>query len=273
MPSLRFHLVLVSAMAMLLSTTAGEPKEWKSHARIGHILREEEVKAADAPQVRQAFFAQERTVEGLDALRGKHEATVDELKSLAAKLRLSSRERVLGVQANGRIGLVWWDVEKQTYRQSATKDAEYRVTADRLEAALAVLDGRALAEGQTVSGDTPAFPLPPDYIRSIAKATPGSEVGFGAGLGVGLAVGGPPDVAAGNFAPEPVEDNKARGALERFVAYRAESNLDKTFVVLVVYEYPDATSRVPKGYRFFAVASDEKVMKPINEAFAYATKK
>jgi hypothetical protein len=272
MTSIRFRLVLVSTM-VLTGTYAGEPKEWKSCPRIGHILRDEEVKAADAPQVRQALFARERTAEGLDALRDKHEATISELMSLSAKLRLSPRERVLGVQANGRIGLVWWDVEKRAYRQSATKDAEYCVTTDRLEAGLAVLDGRALAEGGTVSGETPTFPLPPDHIRSIAKATPGSELGVVAGLGVGLAVGGPQDVAAGNFAPEPAEDNKARGALERFVAYRAETNSDNTFVVLVVYDYPDKTSRVPSGYRFYAVSSDEKVMKPINEKFDYSTKK
>jgi hypothetical protein len=234
-------------------------------------LTADEIPNAKAPNLRAALFGKEEGIK--DALAAMYadakDATVGELTSVVKQLKADGRKVGANEQQDGRLSLVWWDTKNKKYvrysgKVEKGKCADFDPETHRLMLAFAVLDNKSIAaKGPPSPNSTTSGGLPPDWKLKDYQL----------GHGIGGVFGGYGTTGFGNYAPEPAEENKARGALEEFVAFRAGKNLDTKFAVLVVYQYPDATSRIPSGYRFFAAASDEKVMKPINEAFAYPTKK
>jgi hypothetical protein len=240
-----------------------ERSHWLTKDRLEHPLRTSELDKAECGQIRSAFFGSGDPRATIAALRTKPEVTRKELRALAGGLSLEAREDKKGVQPNGRITLLWWDTKQnQARRSTAAKDHVFNPDTDRLLAALAVLDNKAIRDGKWVPWEKrPVLPLPGGW--------PKDENVDGRGQAIGFALSAASPVSAGDFTAEQTVFNVVRSTVEDRTArwmLKKKKNSDSEYAnegdrvtVLIVYEYDKLGDHTPIGYRFYAVSASGKL--------------
>jgi hypothetical protein len=105
--------------------------------------------------------------------------------------------------------------------------------------------------------------LKPFLAPARLSKTDRNNLGFFAsyeyGHGIAGQFGGSGELSFGNFTPEWDTWNASRGRRESGIRDWIAANQSDRVVVMVVYRYPNRNSRVPSGYRFFAVSASGKL--------------
>jgi hypothetical protein len=255
--------VFLTAAVIQAGSPFPERAHWLTADRLEHPLRAGELGKAECAQIRSAFFGSGDPRETIEALRTKPDATRKELRGLAAGISLEAREDEKGVQPDGRIALLWWDTKQnQARRSTAAKDNVFNPDTDRLLAALAVLDNKAIRHGKWVPWEErPVLPIPDGW--------PKDDEVEGRWPALGLALGAARPVSAGDFTAERTYFYVARAFLGDFTARwmmkkekdakEEYANAGDRVTVLIVYEYEKLGDHSPIGYRFYAVSASGKL--------------
>jgi hypothetical protein len=240
---------------------------------VAHPLRASELveagKATEpvAGKVRGVFFGAGDPSKAVKELFDKPDVARKELRDLAKSVKLKPRKAEKGVQPDGRIALVWWDTKaKKARRSTAAKDNTFKPATDRLVAALAVLDNKALRAGKWVEWkDVPSLPLPRAWTEDLERnglADRATQV-----PAIGRAFSKPGPVSAGAFTAEWLGIDWPRvDADDRVAEWVMKQNAKKEYVnekdrvvVLIVYQYAKAGDRSPRASRFYAISASGKL--------------
>jgi hypothetical protein len=253
---MHYKVAFLTFITLTGGVMATEPQHWVSAGNLKNRLRYGELPKDGTPQLQTVFLSADDPAKSLLALHDDPEATVKELSAFAGGVSLAKADVEKGVQADGRIALVWEVAGKGKYRRSsAEKDNTYEPDAHRLVAAIAVLDTTAVRAGKWAEGEELSATLPAKWLKSPAEHGWTIEEKLVGGLGVGAAFGGDDATIVGNFSPDPLESFGGRSGInEQVVRFlNKDGNKGAKVVTLMVYLYPDATSRVPNGYRYYVV--------------------
>jgi hypothetical protein len=239
---------------------AVEPKHWLPVGRLTEPFRAAELPKAGTEKIKAAFFGKDDAGKALEAL-SMTTLGLKELRALASAVRLKAPKKRKDIQVRGRVAFVWWNATRGAYRRSTNAKANAFVSdSDRLAGALALLDSEAIRSGKWVDGETPTVTFPSRWVKSKADggfAIPKDR--YLGGQAVGPALAGVHAATVGNFAPEPDTVNAARGAVERAIVQFIKRNPKARVTVMVVYTYPDKTSRLPTGFRYYATDAAGKL--------------
>jgi hypothetical protein len=258
---MRSLFLIPTAVMVLLGCTAARADDGKLWLVKDHLklpLRPDEVPESGCGHLRRAFFEGDEPGKAVEALFKQADLARKELRALAQGVSLGARKKEKDVQADGRVALLWWDMQTNRYRRSsAAKDNTFNPDTDRLVAALAVLDSAAVADGKWLDREEEwKLPLPARW------TTPRAEGGFGfpedwlRTQAVGPSLGGITLISAGDFTGEQLGWDGYRGAAEDRIAVWMRKHPDDRVVLLIVYEYdPDHNPRCPAGYRYYAVSA------------------
>jgi hypothetical protein len=250
-------------MTFLMTTfhnDAVEPKHWIPVSPLAEQLHAAELPKAGIHNIKVVFFGPGDASKALKAL-SKGTVALKELRALASGVRLDGRKKQTDIQPRGRLAFVWWNVTRGTYRRSAnTKENAFVSDSDRLAGALAVLDSDAIRAGKWVDGESPTVAFPARWVKSKAHggfAIPKHRCVGGQAIGPTLA--GVHSTTRGNFAPEPDTVHAARTAVERAIVRFIKRNRKARAAVMVTYTYPDKTTRLPAGFRYYATDASGKL--------------
>jgi hypothetical protein len=274
------NVVLFTCGAVFLTAAAAGAQparpgqsHWLTRDRLAHPLRADELaeagKAAEpaAGKIRGVLFGAGDPTKAVEELFSKPDVPRKELGALAKSVRLKPRKVEKGVQPDGRLALVWWDVKAgEARRSTAAKGHAFNPRADRLIAAVAVLDNKALRDGKWVHrDDVEALSLPPEWQKD--RASYGLTRFATRGLAFGRALSSPGLLSLGAFTAECSPARASRAAMEDAIAeWAMVKNARKVYVnekdrvaVLIVYQYARRGDRSPSGYRFYALSASGKL--------------
>jgi hypothetical protein len=250
-------LCLTAAMAQADPPYPGK-SHWLTKDRLAHPLRAAELGKADGSQIAKVFFGEGDPRPTIELLRTNPPQTRKEMRTLAGGIALEARKAEKGVQPDGRIALVWWDTKGNRPRRStAKKDNAFDPKTDRLLAAVAVLDSKAIRQGKWVPWEErPVLDLPPGWPKAEANV-------LERGQAIGFAFGAAGPLSAGDFTAEASLYNAPRATQEdRTVMWLMSKNEKKEYVndrdrvlVLIAYEYEKLTDHLPIGYRFYVISA------------------
>jgi hypothetical protein len=267
---MRSLFLIPTAVVILLGCTsawADGGKLWLVKKHLKFPLRQDEVPRADCSHLRRVFFEDDRPRQGVEALFNKADLVRKELRALARGVSLRAQKKEKDVQADGRVALVWWDLQTNKYRRSTSaKDNTFNPDADRLVAAIAVLDSGAVRDGKWLDRTEEwKLSLPTKWTTPRAKSGFGFPDGWLRTQAVGPSLGGITPISAGHFTGEQLGWDGYRGAVEDRIAVWMHKHPDDRVVVLIVYEYDrDKNPRCPAGYRYYAVSATGSLDVQIN---------
>jgi len=258
---MRCLLQILSVVLLFVGCTSGwadDGKLWLVKEHLHFPLQQDETPASGCEQLRGVFFGDGDPSKGIETLFTKHDLVRKELRSLARGLALTARKKAEDTQADGRVALLWWDLQANKPRRStAAKDNTFNPDTDRLMAALAVLDSKAVRVGKWLNRDEEwKLPLPARWTVEKAKGGFGFPEDWKRTQGIGPSLAGIIPISAGNFTGEQLGWDGFRGAAEDRVAVWMNKHPEDQVIVLIVYEYDkDRNPRCPAAYRYYAVSN------------------
>jgi hypothetical protein len=252
--------LIPTAVVILLGCAAAradDGKLWLVKEHLKFPLRQDEVPRSGCTYLRRVFLDHDQPSKGVATLFNKEDLVRKELRALARGVSLSAQKKEKDVQANGRVALVWWDLQANHFRRSTSaKVNTFNPDTDRLVAAVAVLDSSAVRDGKWLDRrEEWKLPLPAKWTTPRAKGGFGFPDGWRRTQAVGPSLGGISPISTGNFTGEQLGWDGYRGAAEDRIAVWMRKHPDDRVIVLIVYEYDkDKNPRCPARYRYYAVS-------------------
>lgn len=257
--------VLLAGLTLRSEDRKHELDLWLAKDRIAHALREKEVAKANCDHIRTVAFGERDPLKAIDVLGAQPEVARKELQAVGRGVSLVKRKDEKGVQPNARIAMVWWDTKANKARRStAVKNNTFNPDTDRLLAAVAILDNKAMRTGKWVKrDDRPKLALPASWLTENNKKAFDISKYCERGPALGLALASEDALAVGSFTAEDTIWYVTRATVDNDIAdWMKSKNQKKEYVnegdrvaVMIVYQYAKPGDRAPIGYRFYAVSA------------------
>src|SRR5262249_29471319 len=119
--AMRTLFLIPTAVVILLGSTAARADNgrlWLVKDHLKFPLRPDEVPESGCGHLRRAFFEGDEPGKAVEALFNQADVARKELRALARGVSLGAQKKEKDVQADGRIALVWWDMQTNKYRRS-----------------------------------------------------------------------------------------------------------------------------------------------------------